>query len=127
MLSLASNATIEVTDGEEIIIGDPTESAIIRLLEEKGTKKNVLEEKYPRVIELPFDSDRKLMTTIHQTENGFLSITKGAFDRIPVAFSDEFLAKAESVHDSFAEDALRVLVVAYKKYEKMQRIFRVKH
>lgn len=65
MLSLASNATIEVADGEEIIIGDPTESAIIRLLEEKGTKKNVLEEKYPRVIELPFDSDRKLMTTIH--------------------------------------------------------------
>lgn len=119
MLSLASNATIEVTDGEEIIIGDPTESAIIRLLEEKGTKKNVLEEKYPRVFELPFDSDRKLMTTIHQTENGFLSITKGAFDRIPVAFSDELLAKAESVHDSFAEDALRVLVVAYKKYGKM--------
>lgn len=119
MLSLSSNATIDVTDGEETIIGDPTESAIIRLLEEKGTTKKVLEAKYPRVFELPFDSDRKLMTTIHQVEDGFLSITKGAFDRIPVNFSDEFLAEAERVHDSFAEDALRVLVVAYKKYPEM--------
>ncbi|CCQ20186.1 Calcium-transporting ATPase [Listeria monocytogenes] len=104
-----SNATIDVTDGEETIIGDPTESAIIRLLEEKGTTKKALEAKYPRVFELPFDSDRKLMTTIHQVEDGFLSITKGAFDRIPVNFSEEFLAEAERVHDSFAEDALRVL------------------
>lgn len=119
MLSLSSNATIDVTDGEETIIGDPTESAIIRLLEEKGTTKKVLEAKYPRVFELPFDSDRKLMTTIHQVEDGFLSITKGAFDRIPVNFSEEFLAEAERVHDSFAEDALRVLVVAYKKYAEM--------
>lgn len=119
MLSLSSNATIDVTDGEETIIGDPTESAIIRLLEEKGTTKKALEAKYPRVFELPFDSDRKLMTTIHQVEDGFLSITKGAFDRIPVNFSEEFLAEAERVHDSFAEDALRVLVVAYKKYAEM--------
>lgn len=119
MLSLSSNATIEVTDGVETIIGDPTESAIIRLLEEKGTTKKALEEKYPRVFELPFDSDRKLMTTIHQVEDGFLSITKGAFDRIPVAFSEELLKEAERVHDSFAEDALRVLVVAYKKYSEM--------
>lgn len=119
MLSLSSNATIDVTDGEETIIGDPTESAIIRLLEEKGTTKKALEAKYPRVFELPFDSDRKLMTTIHQVEDGFLSITKGAFDRIPVNFSEAFLAEAERVHDSFAEDALRVLVVAYKKYPEM--------
>lgn len=119
MLSLASNATIDITDGEETIIGDPTESAIIRLLEEKGTTKKALEAKYPRVFELPFDSDRKLMTTIHQVEDGFLSITKGAFDRIPVNFSPEFLKEAEQVHDSFAEKALRVLVVAYKKYAEM--------
>ncbi|HFK1033801.1 TPA: cation-translocating P-type ATPase, partial [Listeria monocytogenes] len=119
MLSLSSNATIDVTDGEETIIGDPTESAIIRLLEEKGTTKKALEAKYPRVFELPFDSDRKLMTTIHQVEDGFLSITKGAFDRIPVNFSAEFLKEAEQVHDSFAEEALRVLVVAYKKYPEM--------
>ncbi|EAK8504452.1 cation-translocating P-type ATPase, partial [Listeria monocytogenes] len=119
MLSLSSNATIDVTDGEETIIGDPTESSIIRLLEEKGTTKKALEAKYPRVFELPFDSDRKLMTTIHQVEDGFLSITKGAFDRIPVNFSEAFLAEAERVHDSFAEDALRVLVVAYKKYPEM--------
>ncbi|HAA6124777.1 TPA_asm: magnesium-transporting ATPase, partial [Listeria monocytogenes] len=59
------------------------------------------------------------MTTIHQVEDGFLSITKGAFDRIPVNFSEAFLAEAERVHDSFAEDALRVLVVAYKKYPEM--------
>lgn len=77
-----------------------------------------MEAKYPRVFELPFDSDRKLMTTIHQVEDGFLSITKGAFDRIPVNFSAEFLKEAEQVHDSFAEEALRVLVVAYKNIRK---------
>lgn len=61
------------------------------------------------------------MTTIHQVEDGFLSITKGAFDRIPVNFSEEFLAEAERVHDSFAEDALRVLVVAYKNMQKCRQ------
>lgn len=119
MLSLSNNATIEFTDDVETIIGDPTESSIIRLLNEKGLVKADLEQKSPRVFELPFDSERKLMTTIHEVDGGFLSITKGAFDRIPVAFSDELLEQARDIHDRFAEKALRVISVGYKRYAEM--------
>ncbi|MEG0289078.1 MAG: calcium-translocating P-type ATPase, PMCA-type [Carnobacterium sp.] len=124
MMSLASNATIEDRDGEEVIAGDPTESAIIRLLQEKGMPKKELEKEYPRVHEIPFDSERKLMTTVHKTEDGYISITKGAFDRIPVHFSsitDEVGTRAHEIHDSFAQDALRVIGVGYKKYDDLPK------
>ncbi|MGM1046754.1 MAG: cation-translocating P-type ATPase [Bacillota bacterium] len=123
MFSLASNASIELNNGKETIIGDPTETAIIRLLHQKGMKKSELEVKYPRLHELPFDSSRKLMTTVHRTENGYISITKGAFDRIPLdphaSCTNEYQARANEVHDQFAEQALRVLALGYKHYEEL--------
>lgn len=124
MFSLASNASIEVKDGEETVIGDPTESAIIRLmLNKEGMTKAELEAKYPRVHELPFDSSRKLMTTVHRTANGYISITKGAFDRIPLdpnaACTLQHQAQANHVHDQFAEQALRVLALGYKHYDEL--------
>lgn len=122
MMSLASNATIEDRDGEEVISGDPTETAIIRLLQEKGLPKTELDETYPRVHEIPFDSSRKLMTTVHKLDDGYISITKGAFDRLPIDFSsitDEVGQKARAIHDSFAHDALRVIAVGYKKYDTL--------
>ncbi|MGB7460933.1 MAG: HAD-IC family P-type ATPase, partial [Carnobacterium jeotgali] len=117
MMSLASNATIEDRDGEEVISGDPTETAIIRLLQKKGLQKDDLDESYPRVHEIPFDSSRKLMTTVHEIDGHYISITKGAFDRLPVEFSsitDEVGQNARDIHDSFANDALRVIAVGYK-------------
>ncbi|WP_413517250.1 cation-translocating P-type ATPase [Carnobacterium maltaromaticum] len=119
LLSISNNATVELIEEKEQIIGDPTESAIIGLLQEKGITKASLEEKYPRVFELPFDSERKLMTTIHKTDNGYIAITKGAFDRIPVTFSPELLNEAKRVHDEFAEDALRVISAAYQTFDTM--------
>ena len=119
LLSISNNATVELIEEKEQIIGDPTESAIIGLLQAKGITKASLEEKYPRVFELPFDSDRKLMTTIHKTDNGYIAITKGAFDRIPVTFSPELLNEAKRVHDEFAEDALRVISAAYQTFDTM--------
>lgn len=122
MMSLASNASIEYREGKEVVSGDPTETAIVRLLEEKGLPKKDLDDAYPRVHEIPFDSDRKLMTTVHKVEDGYISITKGAFDRLPVNYSsitDEVGAKARSIHDSFANDALRVISVGYKKYDEL--------
>lgn len=119
LLSISNNATVEWIEEQEQIIGDPTESAIIGLLQAKGITKASLEEKYPRVFELPFDSERKLMTTIHKTDNGYIAITKGAFDRIPVTFSPELLNEAKRVHDEFAEDALRVISAAYQTFDKM--------
>lgn len=119
LLSISNNATVEWIEEKEQIIGDPTESAIIGLLQAKGITKASLEEKYPRVFELPFDSERKLMTTIHKTDNGYIAITKGAFDRIPVTFSPELLNEAKRVHDEFAEDALRVISAAYQTFDTM--------
>lgn len=119
LLSISNNATVELIEEKEQIIGDPTESAIIGLLQEKGITKASLEEKYPRVFELPLDSERKLMTTIHKTDNGYIAITKGAFDRIPVTFSPELLNEAKRVHDEFAEDALRVISAAYQTFDTM--------
>lgn len=119
LLSISNNATVELIEEKEQIIGDPTESAIIGLLQAKGIIKASLEEKYPRVFELPFDSERKLMTTIHKTDNGYIAITKGAFDRIPVTFSPELLNEAKRVHDEFAEGALRVISAAYQTFDTM--------
>ncbi|MEK4151228.1 cation-translocating P-type ATPase [Carnobacterium sp. FSL E2-0243] len=119
LLSISNNATVELIEEKEQIMGDPTESAIIGLLQAKGITKASLEEKYPRVFELPFDSERKLMTTIHKTDNGYIAITKGAFDRIPVTFSPELLNEAKRVHDEFAEDALRVISAAFQTFDTM--------
>ena len=137
MMSLCSNASLGAPGGEEKPIGDPTETAIIRLLRDKHIEKESLNSIYPRVFELPFDSGRKLMTTVHKTgdmdSEGYISITKGAFDRIPafvetnasavaanasaaVAMSME---TARRVHDEFAKNALRVLAVAYKHYDAL--------
>ena len=127
MLSACTNAIIEYDNNEEKVIGDPTEAAIIRLLHDKGMTRADIDKKYPRVYELPFDSTRKRMTTVHQTKEGFISITKGAFDRIPVNFSDSLLQKATGIHDSFAEDALRVIAVGYKKFNQMPEDLSAEH
>lgn len=125
MLYLAAactNATAEYPDdakSDPVIIGDPTEAAIVRLLLDIGDTKDFVEKRYPRVFELPFDSTRKRMTTVHKVEGGYISITKGAFDRLPAVCSDALKAKAVSVHDSFAGDALRVIAVAYKLMDEL--------
>ncbi|MCL2409109.1 MAG: cation-translocating P-type ATPase [Oscillospiraceae bacterium] len=123
MMSLASNATIEVHGDEERVIGDPTETAIVRLLQDKHIDKGILDEMFPRVHEIPFDSNRKLMTTVHETHDSdvvrYISITKGAFERVPFDESTVDVALANKIHDEFAENALRVLAVAYKYYTEL--------
>ena len=120
MMSLASNAAITTVDDEEREIGDPTETAIVRLLHNKQTTKESLDAKYPKVHEIPFESERKLMTTIHETEDGrYISITKGAFDRIPIDEASISLDTAMRIHDDFADHALRVIAVGYKYYDTL--------
>ncbi|MCL2399985.1 MAG: cation-translocating P-type ATPase [Defluviitaleaceae bacterium] len=113
------NAHINIIDGEEKTIGDPTELAMMRLSLNKGVPEEELIKRYPRVHELPFDSGRKLMTTVHKMDDHYLSITKGAFDRIPVAWNDSLKKEAVEVHDSFANRALRVIALGYKKYDEL--------
>lgn len=122
LLAACTNAVAKEDDahtGDPVIIGDPTEAAIVRLLMDKGLTRAELEKKYPRVFELPFDSTRKLMTTVHRTGTSYVAITKGAFDRIPVDFNEVQLARATEVHDAFAEKALRVIAVAAKEWSAL--------
>ncbi len=79
-LALCNDARLEAS-GEAI--GDPTETALFDLARQKGHIRERLDEKYPRLAEIPFDSDRKLMTTFHPWENGrIVSFTKGAVEEI---------------------------------------------
>ena len=123
LMGLASNASIEIIDGQEKMIGDPTETAIIRLLKDKHITKESIDTIFPRVHEIPFDSDRKLMTTVHKTDDlenvQYISITKGAFDRIPIDATSVCKDTADRIHNEFANDALRVLAVAYKHYDEL--------
>ena len=120
MLGLASNATIENFDGVDREIGDPTETSIIRLLKDKGITKSSIDAIFPRVHEIPFDSERKLMTTVHELEDmRYISITKGAFDRIPIEATSVCSETAKRLHDEFAGDALRIIACAYKFYDEL--------
>ena len=118
-LGACTNAVINVVEGKDVIVGDPTEAAIVRLMRDKELTRAGLDAKYPRVHEIPFDSGRKLMTTIHKMENGYLQITKGAFDRLPVKCDSTFAGKAVDIHDSFAERALRVITVGIRRWDEM--------
>ena len=73
---LCSDATIS-GDNE---IDDPTETALVRLGETNGFDEDVVRNRWPRLTEIPFDSDRKMMSTVHKLEGGFLMVTKGAVD-----------------------------------------------
>jgi len=78
-------------DASGAVIGDPTETALFDLAREKGHLRERLDDRYPRLAELPFDSDRKRMTTFHPWENGrMVSFTKGAVE--------EILERCERVH-----------------------------
>ncbi|MCL2559179.1 MAG: cation-translocating P-type ATPase [Turicibacter sp.] len=118
-LGACTNAVINVVEGKDIIVGDPTEASIVRLMRDKGLTRAMLDEKYPRVHEIPFDSDRKLMTTIHKMADGYLQVTKGAFDRLPVRCNSTEAGIAVDIHDSFAEKALRVITVGIRKWRAM--------
>ncbi|MCL1981460.1 MAG: HAD-IC family P-type ATPase, partial [Clostridiales bacterium] len=120
--ALACNAAAETQpDGTVKIIGDPTETAIIRLLGEKGMDKAELERIYPRVSEISFSSERKMMTTIHKDPGGgFLVLTKGAFDRVPFADNGQDATdRRHEIHDLFAKDALRIIALGSKHIDEL--------
>ena len=121
-LTLASNATIERdTNGDERIIGDATESAIIRLMSIKGENKTALSEKWTRVGEIPFSSARKMMSCIYEHPNGgYLILTKGAFDRLPFApVSEDKKKSRKEIHDKFAGQALRIIALGSRFIESL--------
>ena len=118
--ALCSDASIEVDENGKLQeIGDPTETALIAAAEVVGLTKTDLNQTYPRVGELPFDSDRKLMTTIHMIDGKPVAIVKGGFDvLVPLCISGD-TSKAEEINLEMGKTALRVLAVAYKELDEV--------
>ncbi len=118
---------------EKEAIGEPTEVAIVNNALIKGINKKELYDKMKRISEIPFDSNRKLMTTVHRLENGYRSITKGApdvminkCDRIYKngkieRLSEKEKRKIQDQNTQLANDALRVIAVGYREFEFMRK------
>lgn len=119
--ALASNATVQTEDdGTLTIMGNPTEKAIMRLLHEKELSKEIVSGQYRMVGEIPFSSERKMMTIVlEDTSGGYLILTKGALDRLPFQAFDEAMEKEVAhVHELFAREALRVLSLGFRRTEE---------
>lgn len=123
---LCNNAHLEKRKTWDII-GDPTEGALLVMAAKAGIQKDVLEKTSPRIEELIFTTERKMMTTIHREINGLIAFSKGAPEIIlSLCGYIQKQGKVSKIHGedvdrvlemnrSFADDALRVLAVACKK------------
>ena len=105
-------------DGTEQHIGDPTETSILVAAHKNGMEQDELNRQYPRLAELPFDSDRKLMTSVNQIDGKIVAIVKGAFDMMAARCVSGDLEAAKEKNDEMSRGALRVLAVDYKILEK---------
>ena len=112
--ALCCDAVIEAKNGKVERMGDPTELALIEANMEYGQP---LEGK-KRVLDIPFDSDRKMMTVVIEQDNGFLAITKGAPDVI-LKRTNASQSQKETIlfqNEAMAKEALRVLAIGIKRF-----------
>lgn len=100
-------------------IGNPTELAIANMAYSKIKDFDHQLKEYEKIYEIPFDSTRKLMTVVYKVKDRYLSITKGAIDRLPIKQEEGLHNKIKEVHDSFANQALRVIGVGFSYYSEM--------
>ncbi len=117
--TLCCDGSVVFTDEGEQHIGDPTETAIVFAAHKNGMPKDDLNRSYPRLAEIPFDSDRKLMSTVNKIDGKNIVIVKGAFDMMATRCISGDIEKAREMTNSMSEDALRVLAVAYKEIESI--------
>ncbi|MDI1471945.1 MAG: cation-translocating P-type ATPase [Thermodesulfovibrio sp.] len=130
-LALSNDAKMDLKGN---ILGDPTEIALYKTAKQNGFDKEELQNIFPRVAEIPFDSDRKCMTTIHSVNSqhyfktNFISFTKGAIENLLeradyVLTSDgtKSIDKKEihRISDKMAADGLRVLCIAMKEWDSL--------
>ncbi|SDM95080.1 Ca2+-transporting ATPase [Paenibacillus sp. yr247] len=126
-------------DGKEGIVsvwnikGDPTEGALVVLSAKSGITQESLSEKYKRIAEFPFDSERKRMSVLVTSENGRMACTKGApdvllqhcsyilWDGKVIPFTPTLKQKVISANEGMAKSALRVLGIAYKELKSSDR------
>lgn len=116
---------------DDTVAGEPTEAALVAYANIIGLKKYLLEEQAPRIAEAPFDSMRKMMSTVHKTANGMVQYTKGAPDEVlrcctgiyengsvrPMTEDDRKNILAQN--KNMADRALRVLMAAYREYDAL--------
>lgn len=117
--TLCSDGSIVFVDGKETSIGDPTETSIISAARKNGMTKEELNKKYPRLGEVPFDSDRKLMSTINKMDDKLVVITKGALDSLIPRLASGDVEKAKALNEQMSKNALRVLAIASKEIDAL--------
>ena len=125
-ISMLCNDTKVASDNT--LTGDPTETALVDMGFELDFRPAIYEE-YPRVEEIPFDSDRKLMTTVHKIENKYIVYTKGGIDELLSRCNsyildgkvknnlEEYKETIDRNNETMAQEALRVLAMAYKEID----------
>ena len=131
--SLCNDANLTREDSEYKITGDPTEGAMLTFAEKWNINQENLNEKHPRLQEIPFDSTRKMMTTFHELDGKYYSMTKGAPDVIMSHsskilingemqdFSDEYRKKLSDKNNDLASQALRVMAYAFRPLETLDQ------
>lgn len=128
-LSILCNDSTNI-DGQEI--GDPTETALINIGDKVGVPAQRVRNAYPRLSEIPFDSDRKLMSTLHNLKDGITMITKGAVDvmmnRVKyiqkngecVPMTQKDIDAIAAANEGYSREGLRVLGVGYRKFDQVR-------
>ncbi len=133
IMSLTNDSKLIEEQGTYKIVGDPTEGALLTAAGKKDITKEDVNEKYPRIEEIPFDSERKMMTTFHDNfiSDSTVSFTKGAPDIIiekcsRVLLDNEIKPMTEEIkqkllakNSEYARQALRVLAYAFRKHEQL--------
>lgn len=117
--TLCSDGSVVFHGTEEQHIGDPTETAIVLAAHRNGLPKEMLNREYPRLAEIPFDSDRKLMTTVNKIDDKYIVIVKGAFDMMASRCVAGDLERAAQVNEEMSKNALRVLAISYKEIDEI--------
>ena len=117
--TLCSDGNVVFHGTEEQHIGDPTETAIVLAAHRNGLPKEMLNREYPRLAEIPFDSDRKLMTTVNKIDDKYIVIVKGAFDMMASRCVAGDLERAAQVNEEMSKNALRVLAIGYKEIDEI--------
>lgn len=119
---LCSDAKLARNDiGKLSVVGSPTEGAVLQMLLDNDLTKEELELRYPRVAELPFDSERRLMSTVHQAGDSYFLVTKGAYEEVAKLVTNGEVDKGVLVNQQMAEQALRIIAVAYKSLPKLPK------
>ena len=124
LATLCTDCDIDIEDSKKVVKGEPTETALVEYALTINKDKNELNSKTPRINEIPFDSNRKMMTTIHRIGNKYRVITKGAPDVLIDRCNKEIeereafsKLKIQNQNLKMAQRALRVIAVAYKDIE----------